>query len=447
MKKAIDGSFVWLIATRFIAYLFCLNIAATSTVFAEDAPKQITRTQTTSIASNPAAVNTTAGTGDLQDFFLKKLKIKNDHGIRFTGAWVGDTNALMAGGIPNAETWTENSLFLFDMTIDTEKFGAWKGGLFGTQFLQFNGAPTNVQAGSVQGYNSLPGPPPLNRSELYQLWYRQVLFHNKLNVRVGKLVPTYDFDNVIKPVPLSQDKLFIPAVSGLIFTPLFVNPTMLGVMPGYYNSAYGLTTNFTPTKNWYASYGIFDSNLAQGVQTGLKGLSFNGNYFNVGEIGCDWLVGKEDKPGNVGVGAWNQSGLIASGPLTGNDATGAYLFGSQRLWYKNPDENSSGISMFYQFGWNNSNVLPMNKYVGAGFTAFGLMPHRQNDSMGLGMALSWLNQQTFTQNTELMLQAYYQAQIMKDIFAEPAISYIPHPAGGVNIDPTWAGTFRAVLLF
>src|SRR5205085_2050044 len=175
-----------------------------------------------------------------------------------------------------------------------EKLGAWKGGLFGVQYLQFNGSPTNAQAGSVQGYNSLPGPPPLNRSELYQLWYRQILFHDKLNVRVGKMVPTYDFDNVIKPVPLNQDKLFIPAVSGLIFTPLFVNPSMLGVMPGYYNSAYGVTTNFTPNKNWYASYSVFDSDLAQGVQTGLRGPDFNGAYFNIGEVGLDWLLGRED---------------------------------------------------------------------------------------------------------------------------------------------------------
>jgi porin len=53
---------------------------------------------------------------------------------------------------------------------------AWKGASFGVQFLRFDGQDTNGQAGGVQGYNSLPGPKPLDRSELYELWYRQALF-------------------------------------------------------------------------------------------------------------------------------------------------------------------------------------------------------------------------------------------------------------------------------
>lgn len=50
--------------------------------------------------------------------------------------------------------------------------------------MQFNGQDANGQAGSVQGYNSLPGPEPLNRSELYQLWYRQTLFEDRLIFRM-----------------------------------------------------------------------------------------------------------------------------------------------------------------------------------------------------------------------------------------------------------------------
>lgn len=432
-----------------------ISFYASVNAFADDvsannskAPIKNERSAIGSISSNPAAVNIIAGTGDLQAWIQKKLKIKNNHGIHFTGAWVGDTNKLFSGGIPNAEQWTSNSLFLFDMTINTQEMGAWKGGLFGAQILQYNGAPTNQEAGSVQGYNSLPGPPPLNRFELYEAWYRQALLGDKLFVRLGKQIPTYDFDNVIKPVPLNQDKLFIPAVSGLIFTPLFVNTSMLGVMPGYYNSAYGAAVNFAPVKNWYAIYGVYDGNLAQGKQTGIAaGPTFNGNYFNIGETGVDWLLGSEQKPGVLGVGAWDQDGLLTNGTLSANSATGYYFFGSQRLWYKDPNEDSSGITMFYQYGDNNSTVMPMKEYVGGGFTAFGLIPRRINDSMGVGVAYSWLNRLVFTRATELMFQGYYQIQFTKNIFGEPVLSYIPNPAGGINIDPTWAGTFRLVALF
>lgn len=420
--------------------LFLISASIASSVLYADV-------KTTGISSNPAAVNVTAGTGDFESFLLKKLNIQNDHGIRFTGAWLGDTNGLIIGGIANPQRWTSNSLFLFDLTIDTKKLGLWPGGLLGAQILQFNGQDTNAQAGTVQGYNSLPGAPPLNRFELYQLWYRQALFNDKFFVRIGKQVPTYDFDNVIKPVVLSKSQIEIPSVSGLIFTPLFVNTSMLGVMPGYYNSAYGATLNFAPIKNWYASYGIYDGNLASGTQTGLTAPNFNGTYFDIGETGFDWLIGKNALPGNVGVGVWNQSGLTEFANLSENNSVGEYLFGSQRLWYRNPGQNDSGVSLFYQFGTNDSHVLAMQTYVGGGFTAFGLIAHRPGDSMGVGAALSWLNQNIYTQQTELMFQAYYQLKVVKDIFAEPVLSYIPHPAGGLNIDPTWAGTLRIVALF
>src|SRR3990167_7106943 len=350
-----------------------------------------TYSETASISSNPGAVNIVTGSGDAQAYVEKILGITNDHGIRFGGMWIGDANDLLSGGVPHADKWTLDSLLLLDLSVDTEKFIGWKGGLFDIEFLQFNGQSTNAQAGSAQGYNSLPGPQPLNRSELYEFWYRQVLFDNKFIVRIGKTVPTYEFGNVMKPVPLAESRLFIPAVTGLIYTPIFVNASMLGVLPGYYNSAYGITLNFVPVKRWYLSYGVYDGNLAQGKQTGLTGPTFNGNYFQVAETGFTWLLGKNKMPGNIGIGAWHQSGLVQTAPTVSEHGTsGYYILGTQRLWYRNSLVNNSGISGFYQYGRNDSTAMLMTQYIGAGLTAFGLVPNRANDSMGTGVAFSWL---------------------------------------------------------
>lgn len=404
--------------------------------------------QYNSISSNPAAVNITPGTGALQQYFEKKLGIENDHGIQFDGAWLGDINDLFSGGIRRADRFTSNSLLILDMNIDTEKAIGWKGGLFDVQFLQFNGQSTDKQAGSIQGYNSLPAGSPFNRSELYQLWFRQKLFNDKLVIRIGKVVPTFDFNNVVKPVPLEKTSLSIPAVSGLVYTPIFVNSSLLGVLPGYYNSAYGITINITPIKEWYLSLGSYDGNLANGIQTGLTGPHFNGYYFNVAETGITWLSGKVRKPGTIALGGWYQTGRLEASPtLSESGASGLYVFGSQRLWYKNPGVDISGISAFYQFGINDSDVMMMNKYLGAGLTAFGLVPNRLNDSMGIGGALAWLNPNRFERRTELVLQAYYQAQIMKGIYIEPALSCIPTPGASPTLDAAWAGTVRAIVLF
>lgn len=410
-------------------------------------PAKTEASSRSAISSNPAAVNVNTGTGTVQRYVEKKLGIKNNHGIAVQGAWLGDSNEIFSGGISDAKKTTSNSILLLDLTIDTEKFNRWKGGLFGAQFLQVNTQDTNGQVGSVQGYNSLPGSPPLTRTELYELWFRQALFDDKLYVRVGKTVTTLDFNNVIKPDVLLNGAPTIPAVTSLIYTPIFTNTTMLGVIPGFYNSAYGVTLNLTPTKDWYLSYGIYDGNSARGVQTGLTGPTFNGNYFQIGEVGAAWVLGKNQLPGTLGVGLWHQTGLIIQPTLSEKGASGVYAFGSQRIWYRHPGYDNSGVSAFYQYGINNSSALPMKQFVGAGLTAFGLIANRAEDSIGVGTAVSWLNHKSFVRENELMYQAYYQANIIKNIYLEPALTYIPTPGASPNLSAAWTGTLRAIVLF
>ncbi|STX43369.1 Carbohydrate-selective porin [Legionella donaldsonii] len=404
-----------------------------------------TTTETSAISSNPAAVNVTTGSGILQQLIQQQLGIKDNHGIDIKGAWFGDTNRLFTGGIPAAKKSTSNSVGLVDLTIDMERFNGWKGGLFSAQFLQQNAQNTNGQAGITQGYNSLPDVPPYNRSELYALWYRQGLFDDRLFIRLGKTITTLDFNNVIKPVQLERGVPNIPAVTSLIYTPVFINPAVDGIMPGYTNSAYGISATYTPVKEWYLSYGIFDGNLASGKQTGLTGPTFNGNYFQVGETGSAWLLGR--KPGTLGLGLWHQAGLIRQNNLTETGATGVYLFGSQRLWYRHPGYDISGISAFYQYGINNSKVLSMKQSVGAGLTAFGLVANRSSDSMGAGFSLAWLNQRTTNRKKEVMFQWYYQAKLITNVYLEPAISYIPNPGQSKRLNSATAGTLRAIILF
>ena len=394
------------------------------------------------ISSNPGAVDQITGTGQAGEW----LGFKKDSGVFLGGVWAADTNYLIAGG-EQPGSWSWNSLLILNLDLDFEKLIGWKGGKFGIDFLRFDGEPTNERAGSVQGYNSLPGPPPLHRSELYELWWRQELFDRKLIIRIGKTVPTADFNNVLRPVPTQDQSLFIPSVSGLIFTPVFKNATLIGAMPGYYNSAFGITTTFTPTNNFYFSYGVYDGNLANGTQTGTRGPQFNGYYFHIGEAGAAWEIGSDNLPGAFGIGVWNQTGQLRKGDVSESGAMGVYLFGSQRIWFRHPGKDNSGISSFFQFGANNSETLPMNQYFGSGLTAFGLVPGRSRDSAGAGMACSWLNGNIFDRSSELMFQAYYQAHLIGGTYFEPAITYIPTPGANPDLDAAWATTFRVTVLF
>jgi porin len=415
------------------------------------------RTGRASISANPAAVEIVTGTGALGRFF----GLGDDSGIRLGGLWIGDASGVVAGGRHPGD-WGLNGLTIFDLGFDTEKLGGWRGGTIGTQFLQFSGQPTNDLAGAFPGFDSIEVVPPLVRQELYQLWYRQSLWDDRLIVRIGKSVPTYDFNNVVRPVPVQDSAASIPAVSGLIYTPVFVNPTMLGKIPGYYNSATGLTATLAPTKSVYLSYGVYDGNLALGRQTGLEGPHFNGYYFHIGEAGFAYRAGGLRKPGNLGVGFWGQTGkLRAFDNSMVHGANGLYLFGSQRLWFRRPGVDNSGVSGFYQFGANNSNTMLARQFFGAGLTGFGLVPGRPDDSLGCGLAWTWLNRdpnagRVFFPDapgpvplspSQLMMSCYYQMQLRPGFFFQPNLTYIPTPGQSESIPAALAVTFRLVVLF
>jgi len=410
------------------------------------------------MAGNPAAVNIVVGNGALG----RLLGIEEESGFRLGGMWLGDASAVLSGGLEAGE-WGLNNLAIVDLSLDAEKRWGWEGTSFGTQYLDYTGQPTNQLAGTVQGFDGVQATPPFNRSELYQLWWRQEWFDGALITRLGKSVPTFDFNNVLSAVPVGNDASNIPAVTSLIYTPIFVNPTMFGRLPGYYDSATGLTATLAPSETTYASYGIYDGSQAHGEHTGLLGPQFDGYYFNIGEVGATWLYGSEAKPGKLGVGVWHQTGdlNLPSGGVD-NGENGVYLFASQRLWFQQPGVNHNGVSGFVQYGANDSDSSWVRQYFGAGLTAFGLVGSRPNDSQGVGMAWSILNDDpnaghfffpgapgpsTALNSNELMLAGYYQAALSQWAFLQPTLTYIPNPGSRPDIPAALASSVYLTILF
>ena len=395
------------------------------------------------ISANPGASNIIAGTG-----FLGSL-IGLDHipGVRVGGLWIGTADYLFTGGV-KPRTWSFNSLLIMNLNVDAEKLIGIPGGSFDAALLQLNAANVGGKAGVVIGYDGITGPRPLDRTQLYEVWWRQALFDDKIVIRVGKTVPTYDFNNVSRPVPSADASLKVPAVTGLIFTGIFKNPTLIGAAPGYYNSAYGVTVNFAPTKNFYLTYAIYDGALGRGVQTGVHvGPIFDGHYFTIGEAGYAWTLGEHKLVGEFGAGGWAQTGELYAPGAQQNGSEGFYTFGSQRLWRRHPGIDNSGVSGFLQFGINDSRTFLAKEYFGAGLTAFGLVPHRPVDSFGAGIGWSWLNRTYGFRSNEAILQTYYQMHLISTSFLEPVLSYIPNPGLSRNTQGAVAATAQLTILF
>lgn len=123
------------------------------------------------IAGNPGAVDVEPGTGALG----RLIGFGPEGGIRLGGVLVSNGNYLASGG-NNPSMASFNNLFVTGLDVDLDKLVHIPGATVGSALLRFDGEPTNQHAGVVTGYNSLPGAPPLNRTELYELWWRQSLF-------------------------------------------------------------------------------------------------------------------------------------------------------------------------------------------------------------------------------------------------------------------------------
>lgn len=417
------------------------------------------------ITGNPAASTVMPGNGQLGRW----IGIPEDSGVRIGGVWAGDLNVLMAGGKrPGSVTW--NSLLQVGLNLDFEKLIGWDGLTFGSSFLRTDFQNTNSQAGSIQGYNSLVATAPLSRSELYTFWINQTFLDDRIRLRIGKVIPSVDF-NLNRPLPTSADAFAIPSVTGLLFTPIFTQPSLLGVLPGYPNSAWGVTLAIVPSPHFSFTYGIYDGRGALGVQTGLQAWpQFKGSYFQAAEITTNWAIPGRDLLGNFGIGGWLQTGPLKNAGIEEEGAAGFYLYASQTLWQghrsrpaerprestKNPKEPvpsdavtapDQAVLAWAQFGMNNSETLIMNQSVGGGLTAFGLVPGRPEDSFGAGVSTAWLNERIFERKNELMFQLYYQASIADGFFIEPAFTYIPTPGASTGLGAAWAFTLRTTLLF
>ncbi len=99
-------------------------------------------------------------------------------------------------------------------------------------------------------YNPYPTPLLLIVQSCLICGFAKIFYKKNSMFVLEKPLLLWSLNNVIKPDTLEQGMPNIPAVTSLIYTPIFINPTIDGVMPGYTNSAFGVTVSITPSNQW-----------------------------------------------------------------------------------------------------------------------------------------------------------------------------------------------------
>ncbi len=417
----------------FILLLLAGMAAADSPAADQDQPTEYPRSTTVNLQANPSL----NGWGNLGLMFGLDKET-----IRLGGLFVPQLNWTATGGV-NPHTWFGGLVVCVNAGVSLQRTLHIPGGYFGVEFAEYTGGATNPAAGGVQLYDGLNTPAPNSRQELTQLWWHQRLFHDKLIFQIGKMNAAGWFGTVLNPVPISNPKLQDYEISVLVWAPTGINPTMLGRLPTWPNTAYGAVVRFFPINNFYASYGIFDGNSPANSRTGMQtGLmlepKINSNKFQIAELGVTYLLGPERMPGRFGIGYWGQTGKLSTfyGSLQ-KGADGYYLFANQRLWYRHPESDNSGLIGYLQFGHTSDQAQIVHTYLGAGLTGMDLLPVLPYNRVSLGVAWSELNNAPYAgisrypgvpssytrlNGSELMLQVALQSTF---IFPLPKGSYTP----------------------
>jgi porin len=250
-----------------------------------------------------------------------------------------------------------------------------------------------------------------NRMQVSEYWWEFHFLDDEVRLRVGK----QDVNAEFLVVDLAGD--FIQ--SGFGISPHLAVPT-------YPDASAGAIVLADLTDVLQAKVGVWD-----GVPDGRNwGFSGTGITLTIGELECRYQLADGRLPGAIDAGVM----YLSAGEVSPGDyqpqGWGIYLDFEQILWRENPwdEEDRQGLGGFVQY----SNAAPdeevgFPEYLGAGLVYQGLLPGRDDDGFGAGVATAQLN--GGGTNRETVIECYYRAAIRPGMAIQPDVQYIASPSG------------------
>ena len=273
-------------------------------------------------------------------------------------------------------------------------------------------------------------------TKLYELWLEQSLFNKRISVRVGQLAADGDFF-VLEGV----DDWFIDGSWG--WPSLFAADLPNGG-PSYPLATPGVRVLFAPEENYGLKVALYNGapagpNCQGDPQVGDPA----GLEFRLGDPPLLFAEGfyqynqEQGLAGTIKLGGWNHFGTFEDQrfdvngfpiALTGNPGRpipsdwALYALVEQLVW-RRPNSEAKGITLFARVIAAPSAQNLIDLYADGGVTFTGVIPHRPDDALALGLIYSGISQQVSGSNQnadvpvvrefELALEICYTAQLQR----------------------------------
>ena len=322
-----------------------------------------------------------------------------DKGIEVTFNYIGETFAVMSGGIERRASYEGQLEFSLD--TDLQKLIGWTGASTHVTVFQIHNSGRNVieNAGSISDPSNIDALPT---TRLYTAWFEQN-FDDRISLRIGQLAADGDF-------------IGSPTAGGLLNGTFgwadLVAANMTNGGPAYPLATPGARVKVNATDNLSVLAAVFSGDPAgancndepQRCNRHGTTFSFAGGALWMGEV--QYAVNQDKQavglPGVYKLGGWYATanfadphfGIDGSGatvslgldpdadPLQHRGDWGLYAVADQMVWRA----GERSLNLFLRGGLAPADRNLISYYVdgGAGFT--GLLPGRANDVLTFGVA-------------------------------------------------------------
>ena len=396
-------------------------------------------------------------------------------GIGLETVNTNDVLSTVSGGV-RRKTAIDGDLDLL-LTVNTEKLQGWKGGTFFLYGLGLYGSNPSPNVGEVQGVSNIGA---LNDWKLFEAWYQQNLFEDHLSILAGMYDVTSEFDVIRSASELfvhgsfgTGPDLSLSGINGVSTFPttavgvrvqgeltenFTVRAAVMDGVPGDPNNPTGTHVNlrgddgvFAITEAAYYRFLVpeaHEQSQEPGRTSNIRRLTFR-RLGRAAELTYD---------GKYALGAWGYTtGLndlsqvdSAGNSVKRNGTYGLYALAEQMVYHEHGDPQQ-GLTLYTRAGLTDPKVNRFEYFLSSGFVYTGLIPGRNRDQTGFGVATSWSgshfedsrrNAGQPVSRTTIAMEWTHAAYLTPNIILQPDFQYIINPGSDPSIKNAFVAGFR-----
>jgi len=382
----------------------------------------------------------------------------NEKGVIFQTINTNDVMDNVTGGL-DRNTALIGDLDLI-LVIDAKKLLNWDEATFFVYGLGLYGNDPSKNVGDIQAVSNIAAP---NDWKLFEAWYQQNFLQQRFSILAGLYDVTSEFD-VIR----SSSELFLNgsfgtgpefATSGIngpstfpttslairgqaiLSDDFIIRAVLADGVSGTPNDVTGTQVKLDRKDGLLLATELayYDQRerKKRDQQKILKQRPFRLTFQRVGRAAPIVYQAK------YAIGLWgyttdfndlSEVDLLGR-PLKRDMTYGVYGF-TEKIVYREPQDREQNLTLFTRIGFADPRVNRFSQYYGGGMVYRGLLPNRENDEIGIGVAAAF-NSSHFERaqqrsgnsvdTAEIAVEMTYAINVRSEIIIQPNIQYIINP--------------------